>query len=411
MKADLDRLMAERNIDVVLIRGTEGEDADRFYITNGIHASAMVIKKQGETPIIIVNGMELEEAQKSGLDVHTYAEIFNYAEVAKASGNNPKVMQIEMARRIFDHFDVRGRLAVYGTASVMGSFKYLNMLQAEFADRIELVEDEDPTIFTVARRTKDADELEALRESGRRSSLAMTEAREWISTMRAEDGVVVNANGNPVTIGDVKRYVRARLMEHGMEDNEGMIFAQGRDAGFPHSRGEEDEALKVGQAIVFDLFPRPIGGGYYHDMTRTWSIGEASEEVVEAHRLVMHAFTQSLEGLSLGQRTRDLQELVCDILEDKDHPTPRSKPGTSEGYVHSLGHGLGLNVHEAPGISNYSPDSSVFEVGDVVTIEPGLYYPDKGWGIRIEDTVYITESGELDNLTDCTYDLIIPLNG
>ena len=64
-----------------------------------------------------------------------------------------------------------------------------------------------------------------------------------------------------------------------------------------------------------------------------------------------------------------------------------------------------------PQLATYTPDHIVFEVGDVITIEPGLYYPAKGWGVRIEDTVYVSENGEVLNLTDCTYDLVVPLQG
>jgi Xaa-Pro aminopeptidase len=86
-------------------------------------------------------------------------------------------------------------------------------------------------------------------------------------------------------------------------------------------------------------------------------------------------------------------------------------PGTDTGYVHSLGHGIGLNVHESPGISHQSPEKTVFKAGNVVTIEPGLYYPDRGYGIRVEDSVYIDENGHLHNLTNFPYDLVIPLDG
>lgn len=410
MKSDLDRLMAERNIDALIIRGTEGENPDRYYLMNGAHASAAVIKKRDEDPIAIVHPMEADEASKSGNRVMSIFE-FDYAELLKEYADDRKALRREYFRKMIEKLDVKGRVAFYGTASVMPTFKFMNMIRESFGDVIEMVEDEETDIFTAARRTKDAHELEKLRESGRRTSLAMTRTRDWLSTMRAENGHVVDTDGTPVTIGDVKRYVRQRLMDLDMEDNEGMIFAQGRDAGVPHSRGEAEQPLKVGEAIVFDLFPRPIGGGYYHDMTRTWALGHATEELIDAHRLVMHAFTQSLESMTVGQQTRELQELVCGIFEGQGHPTPMSNPGTKDGYIHSLGHGLGLNVHEAPSVSNYTPDHVVFEVGDVITIEPGLYYPEKGWGVRIEDTVYVNESGDILNLTDCTYDLVVPLQG
>ncbi len=410
MISDLDHLMEERNIDVLIIRAAETEDSDRQYLTRGVHATASVIKKRGQDPVLIVSGMELDEAKKSGYPVMNMFE-FDLARILQEHGGDSSAIQREFFRAMVQKLDIRGRVAFYGTAPVMNSFKFFNTLKEHFADTIELVEDEDVTILAAARRTKDADELEGLRESGRRSSLAMSRTREWLSTMRAEGDTVVDAEGKPLTIGDVKRYVRLKLMELDMEDSEGMIFAMGRDAAVPHSRGEADQVLKTGQTIVFDLFPRPIGGGYYHDMTRTWSLGYATPEVQDAYDLVMHTLTQSLEALSVGQPTKTLQHLVCDIFEAHGHPTSRSKPGTDEGYTHSLGHGLGLDVHEAPGISHYTPDHVVFKVGDVVTIEPGLYYPDKGWGIRIEDTVYVHESGQLDNLTDCSYQLVVPLNG
>ena len=409
MKSDLDQLMQDRNIDAFIILGSEHTNHDRDYITNGVHASATVIKKQGSDPVLIVNPMEVDEAKKSGLTVYTNHD-FDFAQILKEHGGDTKAVSREYYRNILTKLDVSGRVAFYGTNSVMSTWKTLNRFQKDFEDRIEIVEDEDTTIFDKARRTKDADELEKLRESGRKTSIALRATHEWLTSHRAEGETIVNGDGTPLTIGDVKHFVRLKLMELDMEDDAGMIFAQGRDAGVPHSRGEKDQPLQVGQSIVFDLFPRPIGGGYYHDSTRTWCLGHAPEEVIEAHRLVLHAHLQSLEALTLGQPTKELQELVCDIFEEHGHPTPKSNPGTTDGYIHSLGHGLGLDVHEAPGISNYSKDDMVFEAGDVVTIEPGLYYPDKGWGIRIEDTVYLDETGALHNLTDCTYDLVIPLS-
>ncbi|NDJ86664.1 MAG: aminopeptidase P family protein [Chloroflexi bacterium] len=410
MKSDLDHLMQERGIDAFVIIGTENDDTDRSYITNGAHASATVVKKYGHAPVLIVSGMEVDEAAKSGLQVYTFHN-FKLPQIMKEHAGNRRAITREFYGNIFDEFEINGRLAFYGTGSVMQTWKRLNHIQQDFAGRIEIVEDEETDIFQVARRTKDADEITQLRESGAKTSQVLRATRDWLSTHRAAGDAVVNSDGQPLTIGDVKLFVRMRLMEAGMEDTEGMIFAQGRDAGVPHSRGEANTPLKVGQTIVFDLFPRPIGGGYYHDSTRTWCLGEASPEVEEAYRLVMHAFTQSMEALTVGQPTRELQELVCDIFESHGHPTPKSTPGTSVGYVHSLGHGVGLDIHEAPGIGNFTPSQVVFETGNVVSIEPGLYYPEKGWGIRVEDTVFIDESGHAQSMTDCPYDLVIPLTG
>lgn len=103
------------------------------------------------------------------------------------------------------------------------------------------------------------------------------------------------------------------------------------------------------------------------------------------------------------------QVMTCDFFEARGHKTARSHPGTMEGYVHSLGHGIGLNVHESPSLREGS--KNIVEAGNILTIEPGLYYPEKGWGIRVEDTVYIDEAGMIHNLTPFRYDLVLPLKG
>jgi len=198
------------------------------------------------------------------------------------------------------------------------------------------------------------------------------------------------------------------LAARGLEDT-GTIFAQGRDGGFPHSRGEYTQALRAGQAIVFDIFPRERGGGYHHDMTRTWSIGYASPEVEKAYHEVMESFDVAVEAFRNGDKASNLQFAVLDYLEGKGHKTQRSHPGTMDGYVHSLGHGLGLQIHERPSISHMRGED-ILQKGNFITIEPGVYYPDAGYGVRVEDTFYITEQGELISLTPFKKDLVIPMD-
>jgi Xaa-Pro aminopeptidase len=188
-----------------------------------------------------------------------------------------------------------------------------------------------------------------------------------------------------------------------------MIFAQGRDGGFPHSRGEKGDALRLGQAIVFDLFPRELGGGYFHDCTRTWSIGYATDDVQRAYDEIIEAFDMAVEIIRPGMATKDVQEQVQTVLESKGHKTSRSDPGTNEGYVHSLGHGIGMNIHERPSLSHLSNDT--FAVGNVLTIEPGLYYPDRGFGMRVEDSYYLSADAGLVSLTPFHRDLVLPLRG
>ncbi len=410
MRSDLDRLMAERNLDAFIIPAVEDRNPYRDYLTGGVHAAALVIKKRDENPRLIVNHMEIDEAKKSGLPTQTFDD-FKYGDIVKEHGRGTAAAQRALWMRILSDLGVTGRLTIYGVQSTQATMRLQRLIENELSEQVTLVTDDTPDIFSVAYETKDADELEKLREAGRRTSTVMRAVRDWLSTHRADGEQVTNSAGEPLTIGAVKRYVRQLLLEHDMEDANGMIFAQGRDAGVPHSRGRADEVLRPGEAIVFDLFPCPVGGGYYHDMTRTWSLGWARDDVQRDFDLVQDVFWRSLEGITPGEPAKQIATQVCEWFESAGHPTRLSTPNTQSGYVHSLGHGLGLNVHESPGLSHLMPEATRIQAGNVLTIEPGLYYPDKGYGIRIEDTVYIDEDGQIHNFTDCPYDLVVPLNG
>ncbi len=409
MKSDLDRLMAERNIDALIIFPSENEDPYRAYLSNGAHYSGAVVKKQGEPPVLISNAMEIDEAAKSGLKVFSY-EDFRLSDLMREHNTDAAGVSGPWYRTIFETLGIRGKVAVFGVSDVNSAFRNILSIQHELGDQIEFItEPPRHTIFDAAYETKDAAEIARLRAVAERTSAVMRSTREWIATHRAEGETVVQDDGSPLTIGDVKRYVRMRLFEQGLEDPEGMIFAQGRDAAVPHSKGEESQALKLGSTIVFDLFPREPGG-YFHDMTRTWCIGYAPPEVQQAYNTVMEAFERSIEMCKVGLTTKHVQVMVCELFEASGHPTVLSTPGTAQGYVHTLAHGVGLNIHEAPFFPTFL-ETYKLQTGNVFTIEPGLYYPDRGYGVRIEDTVHLNERGEMESLTDCPYDLVIELKG
>ncbi|MHC4391722.1 MAG: M24 family metallopeptidase, partial [Planctomycetota bacterium] len=148
-----------------------------------------------------------------------------------------------------------------------------------------------------------------------------------------------------------------------------------------------------------DIFPQELGGGVFYDMTRTYWIGEVPETVTKAYRAVEEAFEKTAAEARAGQPTRDLDALCCDVLEGHGYVTKRTDPKTEVGYMHSLGHGVGLEIHERPWVSTRKVNQDVFEVGQVFTIEPGLYYPDEGFGMRIEDTFVIEPGGRAQTLS------------
>ncbi|MCY4072784.1 MAG: M24 family metallopeptidase [Chloroflexi bacterium] len=408
MKSDLDRLMQERDMDAFVVTGGEEFNAIRFYLSKGAHIThGSIFKLRGQEPLLVCSRMELEEAQKSGLKVRTDAELGYQEHLATAEGDSYTATARFWADVLSEMGLNGGRVGLYGTWQINKTIAQLDVLQ-EGLPQYEFLAEGKRTLFEEAMLTKDQQEISRLESVAERANSVMETVWDYIAGLDVEGEFLVDESGRQVTIGDIKSLVRRELMACGLEDTN-TIFAQGRDAGFPHSRGEADMPLKIGQAIVFDLFPREQGGGYHHDMTRTWCIGYAPPEVREAYDTVMEAFDISVESFGLNKPTHLMQEAVLDHYEAKGHPTIRSDPRTMEGYIHTLGHGVGIDIHESPSISHTRQDD-VFQIGNVLTIEPGLYYPDRGYGVRVEDLFVIDESGALVSLTSFRKDLVIPLS-
>ena len=403
MKSDLDRLIQARGFDAIVVMGeVEGNHALR-YMTNGARiTSGTVVKKPSQQPLLIAGGMERDEAAKSGLPVRTTADYGAY-ELIKETGSAFEG-RVRLLARILEEAEVRGRVSFYGTGDPGQSYVLLNRLSEVKADVYPTGEPE-TTIFDEAYETKDDLELEAMRSVAERTNTIMGEVVGFIQGHSVADGRLVREDGSALTVGDVKRFLRGRLFAYELDDDGETIFAIGRDAGVPHSRGEDGDALQLGKSIVFDLFPRDVRTGYYHDMTRTFCLGRAPEEVQRAYDEVMHIFNAAMEALSVGEQASVYQEMTCDWFEAHGHPTIRSEPSTEEGYVHSLGHGLGLQIHAYPRLSSISTD--VLKPRQVFSVEPGLYYPSRGYGVRIEDTVYIDDQGAVHSLTPYPKDLVI----
>ncbi|MCD4802026.1 MAG: M24 family metallopeptidase, partial [Anaerolineales bacterium] len=213
----------------------------------------------------------------------------------------------------------------------------------------------------------------------------------------------------PVTVGQVKTKINYWLAEQGVENPEGTIFAIGGDAGVPHSAGKPADEIRLGKTIIFDIFPQEAGGGYFFDFTRTWCLGYAPEAEKQLHQDVWSVYQGIMKELEVNRWAPDFQERTCELFEAQGHKTIRQDNQLQSGYVHSLGHGLGLNVHERPWFGKGANQEDKLAPGSVVTIEPGLYYPDKGMGCRLEDTVWVKTDGSMEILADYPYDLVLPM--
>jgi Xaa-Pro aminopeptidase len=223
------------------------------------------------------------------------------------------------------------------------------------------------------------------------------------------DEVLLKEDGFPLTVGDVHSKIRLWVAEHGAELPSGFIFSIGRDAGVPHSTGNPQDLIRLGRTIVFDIYPAEAGGGYYYDFTRTWSLGYATAEAQELYDQVKEIYDQLNANFDLNVPFRNYQVMTCEYFEAKGHQSQLNTKAPVEGYVHSLGHGVGLNIHERPFSGLMVGDDQRLVPGVVVTSEPGLYYPEKGMGFRVEDTYWVRPDGKMEILADYPYDFVLPM--
>ncbi|MBQ6102340.1 MAG: M24 family metallopeptidase, partial [Kiritimatiellae bacterium] len=181
--------------------------------------------------------------------------------------------------------------------------------------------------------------------------------------------------------------VRETLLSRGCLDLEGSIVAGGRQAADPHEAGHGP--LRAGEWIVCDIFPRDLCTGYWGDMTRTFMNGRPSAKLRRLYRAVADAQRLALSLVRPGAKGSDVHAAVARFFEESGWPSGRDATGRPYGFFHGTGHGVGLQIHEEPRLSVTGGELTP---GMVVTVEPGLYYPDLG-GVRIEDTVAVTTSG------------------
>ncbi|NOK60764.1 MAG: aminopeptidase P family protein [Chloroflexi bacterium AL-W] len=410
MKQDIDRLMTERDIDAIVVEGPDGLGSANphfNYFVAGQKLVGTVIKKRGEPAMLIHSPWERKQAEETGL-VLIGSDRWNRQEIAQQFPDR-LMAAVEYRRRVFSDLGVTGRVGLYGTISA-GSFLAVTSALAQHMPHIQFLGEFEQDIISMARLTKDADELDQLRDVGQKTCAVVQEVVDFIRSGRAQGNTLVNTNNTPMTIGDVRALIGRELAARGLEAPYDVIFAQGSDAGLPHAHGDDTAALQLGQSIVFDIYPRPRGGGYYHDMTRTFAIGYASPDLQQIYDDVLGAMEHVLDGLEVGAPTKAYQDETCTYLEARGHKTIGRTYPIDEGYIHSLGHGIGLDLHEDFAFPTFQDRGDRIVPGAVFTIEPGLYYPSRGMGVRIEDTIYCKPDGTFENLTPFPKTLVIPID-
>ncbi len=272
MKSELDALMHSRGINAILVIGNADHNPAMYYLTGGGHISAAtLIKRRDDEPVLFCNDMERDEAAKTGLNILSYSTYDFNTILKEANGDFVMATAIRYKRMLTDQ-NIHGRVGIYGNTELGSAFAVFSRLQ-QIMPEIELIgETTNDSLFMKAMETKDAPELERIRKMGAITTEVVKRTAEYLTSREVRaDEVLIREADSALTIGDVKAKINLWIAELGAENPEGTIFAIGHDAGVPHSVGNPDDPIRLGQTIVFDIYPCEAGGGYFYDFTRTWS--------------------------------------------------------------------------------------------------------------------------------------------
>ena len=235
------------------------------------------------------------------------------------------------------------------------------------------------------REIKTADEIKKIKQSQRMAVRAMKAAIQTIRDAKVDSRKRLVLDGRALTSERVREVIEWTLLKKrcGTFDT---IVAGGRQGADPHDSGSGP--LRADQPIVLDIFPYHRDHGYYGDITRTVIKDAPSPELKKMYQTVLKAQLQALKSVRPGVNGAAIHQGVVDQFKDAGYETGFHK-GVIQGFFHGTGHGVGLDIHESPSLSTRS---NILKKGAIITVEPGLYYPRLG-GIRIEDTVVVTEDG------------------
>ncbi|CAA9457427.1 MAG: Xaa-Pro aminopeptidase [uncultured Rubrobacteraceae bacterium] len=254
----------------------------------------------------------------------------------------------------------------------------------------------DPQLFAGLRRRKTGKEISYIEKTQRAVEAACAHAARILEGSEASRDGTLTYGGETLSSERLRFEIDSELLRRGCAAD-GTIAAGGAQAADPHERGSGP--LRAGESIILDIFPVDKTSRYYADMTRTFVKGEPGEELQRMYDAVLQSQEAALAMISPGINGREIHQKVSDVLHEAGYETlvHDQRPGEplQRGFIHGTGHGVGLEIHEAPRVSIANEE---LVPGDVITIEPGLYYPEIG-GVRIEDLVVVTESSCL-NLTE-----------
>ena len=394
---DIDAEMRRRGIAGIVGYGeTTLSDPDLTYVIGGtLPRGGVYFKRADKDPLLVVSNLDYGTAKKLGRTrrVETYSQ-WGYEKLIKEYAGRSQAFP-HLITRILRREGVRGNVALFGRNDLSGGIELAGALRQL---GVKVVGQRSPTILEAAREQKERNELIEIRTVGKKTASVVQEVLELLRNAKDKRGQLT-VKGKPATIGLVKAIISTKLAERGLIAPEGTIFAVGPSGADPHNFGNPEQKIRKGRLIVFDIFPQ-AESGYWFDLTRSFVVGRADRRARKQFDAVKEAHDASMVYLKAGVKCEAVMDMACDVIERAGYRTVRAlyKSGAksiSSGFIHSLGHGVGLTIGERPNLSlmNAKP----VKEDSVVTVEPGIYLPGYG-GVRIEDTVRVTPR-RVENLT------------
>jgi len=352
-------------------------DADMRYLTHFTTSDPFVFfKKPGDPGVIIISQMELGRASREASAAVMTRTQAGLPDILKKEKDPYRATAMMIAGQVGKKILVPPNFPIALANSLN---KYCTILV-------------DSGTVQSMRAKKSRDEILLMKNVQKVTEKAMERAISLIRSASVKKGILY-LDKTPLTAEFVKFSMHSLLLQHGCNAVD-TIVSCGEDTSIPHITGSGP--LKSDEPIVIDLFPVNEISGYYADMTRTVVRGEPSPEILEMYNTLREAKHLGISLVRKGASGADIHQEVVDFFKDHGYES------TTRGFVHNLGHGVGLQVHELPTVG---PAGKALLSGNVITIEPGLYYPGIG-GVRLEDIGVVTAKG-FENFTEFPEDLII----
>jgi Xaa-Pro aminopeptidase len=385
--SDLDAFLEHEAYDGYLV-DADSSNSDQYYLAGFDAPDPFLTLYDGAVHLLFARSLEYARAQRES----RAATVERFVDYDRAN------YVAEHGREAARGYVLADFLAAHDVESVAVPPRFPLETADALRDRGHSVTPDRAETLTEIRSTKTETEIDHVRRAQRANEEAMAAAEALIGNAAVQDGSLYH-EGDPLTSEAVKAQVEMTLLRHGcaLDDT---IVACGSDAADPHERGSGP--LTADEPIIVDIFPQHKASKYHADMTRTFLRGDPTETLREWYEVTRDAKTAGLAAVEPGATGAAVHDAVCDVYEDAGLATLRADESTETGFIHSTGHGVGLDVHELPGIA---PGGGQLEPGQVVTVEPGLYDPAVG-GVRLEDLVVVTDTGH-ENLTEYPQELVV----